>query len=150
MTDIGGAIARALAVPKPGWMEWSEAELREWNSQGKSIKLVVPWPPSVNNYWRMGNGRIHLNRESMNFRSATRQACKLQADRRRFEDDIELVIAARAPDRRRRDLDNILKALLDSLVSAGLLLDDSQVAALHVFRLGPAKPGIVGMELTGI
>lgn len=47
------------------------------------------------------------------------------------------------PDRRRRDLDNILKGALDSLVHAKAILDDSLIDELHVLREQPKAPGHV-------
>lgn len=47
-----------------------------------------------------------------------------------------LVMAAWVPDNRRRDLDNLLKAALDAIVKAGLLVDDSQVVDLRIYRAG--------------
>ena len=38
------------------------------------------------------------------------------------------------PDKRRRDLDNLLKATLDSLTHAGVWSDDSQIDALSIRR----------------
>ena len=38
---------------------------------------------------------------------------------------VEVEILVQAPDNRRRDLDNLLKVCLDSLVNAGVLQDDS-------------------------
>jgi crossover junction endodeoxyribonuclease RusA len=37
-------------------------------------------------------------------------------------------------DRRKSDIDNRIKSLLDALVQAGLFNDDSQVDELHVYR----------------
>jgi crossover junction endodeoxyribonuclease RusA len=50
------------------------------------------------------------------------------------------MITAHPPDKRRRDLDNILKCLLDSLTHAGVWDDDSQVDELAVIR-GEIVPG---------
>ena len=55
---------------------------------------------------------------------------------------------AAPPDKRRRDLDNILKALLDSLVHAGVLIDDEIIDELHIIRLPPAAPGTVFITIT--
>jgi crossover junction endodeoxyribonuclease RusA len=44
------------------------------------------------------------------------------------------------PDRRRRDLDNTQKALLDALAHAGVYHDDSQIDRL-ISERGPVVPG---------
>jgi len=44
------------------------------------------------------------------------------------------------PDGRRRDLDNLQKALCDALQHAGVYADDSQIDRLDVQR-GPVVPG---------
>jgi crossover junction endodeoxyribonuclease RusA len=43
-------------------------------------------------------------------------------------------MSVHAPDRRRRDLDNVLKSTLDSLTHAGVWDDDSQIDQLSVER----------------
>lgn len=47
------------------------------------------------------------------------------------------------PDRRIRDLDNIKKALLDSLTHAGVYKDDFQIDDLRVVRREVVKGGYV-------
>ncbi len=47
------------------------------------------------------------------------------------------------PDRRRRDLDNVLKALLDSLAHAKVYEDDSQIDVLVVDRKEVCGKGYV-------
>lgn len=49
-------------------------------------------------------------------------------------------IIAEPPDKRRRDLDNILKAPLDALTHAGLLIDDEQFDEINIVR-GQLVPG---------
>ena len=44
------------------------------------------------------------------------------------------------PDRRRRDIDNLPKAVLDSLEFAGVFENDSQVDRLLVLRQGVEAP----------
>jgi Holliday junction resolvase RusA-like endonuclease len=45
------------------------------------------------------------------------------------------------PDRRRRDIDNALKALLDALQHGGAYADDGQVVRLTVSKRDPAEGG---------
>jgi crossover junction endodeoxyribonuclease RusA len=51
------------------------------------------------------------------------------------------------PDRRRRDLDNIQKPVLDALQHARVYQDDSQVDLLVTRRCGPANGGRVDVRL---
>lgn len=54
----------------------------------------------------------------------------------RLSGELRAVLAAYAPDLRRRDLDNLTKAPLDALVKAGVMADDSQVVDLRIYRAG--------------
>lgn len=51
------------------------------------------------------------------------------------EDSIKIRIKAYPPDKRRRDLDNLLKSLLDSLQHAKLFPDDYQIDRLAIQRM---------------
>ena len=62
---------------------------------------------------------------------------------RPIDGDLALVVHLYPPDRRRRDADNCLKCLQDSLVHAGAMRDDSQVKILHVEMLDPVPDGKV-------
>lgn len=44
-------------------------------------------------------------------------------------------------DKRRRDLDNVLKGFLDAMTHAGVWEDDSQIDKLNIVRAEPSKPG---------
>ena len=47
---------------------------------------------------------------------------------------LRVVIEAFPPDKRKRDLDNVLKSLLDSLTHAGVWEDDSQIQDLRIYK----------------
>jgi crossover junction endodeoxyribonuclease RusA len=59
-----------------------------------------------------------------------------------------MTVIATPPDHRRRDLDNILKALQDSMQAAGVYNDDHQIDDLRVTRSAPQKPGWVDVDIT--
>lgn len=104
------------------------------------IKLVLPWPPSWNKLYRISGSRMYKTRAAKDF------ATEVQVAVRRYRFDgfgtarIELDIQAWPPDKRRRDLDNIQKILLDSMQMAKLYKDDSQVDRISIVR-GPVMPG---------
>jgi len=54
------------------------------------------------------------------------------------------------PDRRKRDVDNILKALLDALTHAGVYEDDSFIDDLRVVRGAVIKGGYCRVVLSQI
>ncbi|MBB7296097.1 RusA family crossover junction endodeoxyribonuclease, partial [Escherichia coli] len=56
-------------------------------------------------------------------------------------------IIAELPDKRRRDLDNILKAPLDALTHAGLLIDDEQFDEINIVRGLPVCGGRLGVSI---
>jgi len=54
------------------------------------------------------------------------------------------------PDRRRRDLDNVPKGLLDALTHGQVILDDSQIDDLHIVRRPQVKDGCVVVTIRPI
>ena len=105
--------------------------------------LNLPYPPSANRYWRHLSrgpmaGRTLLSAQAREYRIEVAAECQARGLLRR-EDEVQVTIVLTAPDRRRRDIDNPVKPLLDALTHAGAWLDDSQVARLVVERRVPNK-----------
>ena len=67
--------------------------------------------------------------------------------RRNLIGALSVSILAYPPDRRRRDLDNTLKAPLDVLARCGVYEDDSQIARLLIERMAVSKPGRLVIEI---
>lgn len=112
------------------------------------IELTLPWPPSMNTYWRHVTkgalaGRTLISQDGRDYRAAVAGAVLQQGRPRIGDARCAIDIEVRMPDRRRRDLDNLPKAILDSLTHAGLWCDDSQVDDLRVWRSDRAGGVIV-------
>jgi len=60
---------------------------------------------------------------------------------------IALAMDAFPPDRRRRDLDNIQKPVLDALEHAGVYVDDSQIDLLITRRCESTKDGRLDIRI---
>jgi crossover junction endodeoxyribonuclease RusA len=102
-------------------------------------RLLLPFPPSVNTYWRHLSkgplaGRTLLSEDGRKYRKAVEQAVVLQRAGSVGEARLRIDIECRMPDRRRRDVDNVPKAVLDALTHAGFWSDDSQIDDMRVWR----------------
>ena len=99
----------------------------------------LPYPPSVNHYWRRVGYRTLISRRGRRYRQ---EVVALLAAKRAatMRGRLEVVVDVFPPDRRPRDLDNLQKALWDAIERAGVFADDSQIDHLDV-RRGPVVPG---------
>lgn len=104
------------------------------------MKYRLPYPPTVNTYWRRVGNRTVLSAGAKRYRENVGAAVLQQGRRRTFTEEVALEVEFRPPDKRRRDLDNLLKGVLDSLAYAGVYLDDSQVRRV-VMWFGPVEAG---------
>ncbi|KPL06510.1 hypothetical protein AMJ85_10315 [candidate division BRC1 bacterium SM23_51] len=110
------------------------------------VTYELPYPPSVNHYWRRVGRRMLISRSGRNYRKAVVMlltAMRAQPIRG------ELVVRVKVfpPDGRRRDLDNLQKALFDALEHGNAFGDDSQIAKLEVERASIVPDGKVIVEI---
>lgn len=110
------------------------------------MELELPMPPTVNRIWRRVGNRTVLSRDGRNYRSRVRALLAARGVQL-LEGRLAVVIDVHPPDRRRRDLDNLHKGLLDSLQHGGLFRDDSQIDDLHIRRCGCVPGGMVRVRL---
>lgn len=108
------------------------------------VTITLPFPPSANRYWRYvtikGAPRVLISKAGRQYREAV-GACLVAARARPLADDLAVEITLHPPDRRKRDADNSLKCLLDSLQHGGLFEDDSQITDLTVRKRHPVEGG---------
>ena len=116
------------------------------------LESHLPWPPSVNHYWKQGIKFINGKRITTRYKSP--KACKFIADVKKIIGKTDLSISrvgveiiAFMPDKRIRDIDNLAKGVLDSLVAARLILDDSQIDDLRIIRGDVVKGGMIKIKV---
>ena len=95
-------------------------------------------PPSVNNYWIKGANKT--NRLSLRAKHFTAVMARF-VNPCRYDGKVSVNIEYAPPDAKKRDIDNIVKPIFDSLSKCGLILDDKQVDKLVVERLPVEKDG---------
>jgi crossover junction endodeoxyribonuclease RusA len=105
------------------------------------IELRLPMPPSANHYWRMfvlqKTPRMIISAEGRAYREAVFFATRKEFNK--ATGPLRVTIQICYGTRRKIDLDNRLKSLLDALTHAGVYEDDSQIDFLSVER-GPVSP----------
>ncbi len=119
------------------------------------IEIVLPFPPSTNTYYRhlsggSAAGRSLISAAGRKYRQAIQEQALVQRWKRfKPEERLAVEIDAWMPDRRRRDLDNMLKSTLDSLTHAGLWSDDSQIDSLKIVRI-PTLGGMLKIRVKAL
>lgn len=104
--------------------------------------IVLPFPPSVNAMWRTPRtgplaGRTLLSEDGRKYRKEVQRLATVHRwPTHDATQRLAVRITAHMPDRRRRDLDNLLKGALDALTAAGVWADDSQIDVLSIERAG--------------
>lgn len=96
----------------------------------RTLTVHLPFPPSVNNYTTVARGRKILSARGREYK---RQA-EFIPDIQFGKTPVSVMIDVFEPDKRRRDLDNLLKPILDVLVLSEVMDDDSQVGQIMITR----------------
>lgn len=101
-------------------------------SEPAEVRLVLPYPPSANAYWRAAPGRgLVPSSEATAYKAAVARAAAL-ARVQPLHGPVHLTLTVYRP-RRVGDLDNTLKVLHDALNGVAWL-DDEQVVHLEATR----------------
>jgi len=122
------------------------------------LTLHLPWPPSLNHYWRSAAAgravRVYVSDEGKAYRTAVQRAAAAWRARGGRQEPLRGRLAVRvalfAPTRTEYDIDNRLKGLLDALTAAGVWLDDKQVDRLEVERGEVVRGGACTVAILAI
>ena len=105
------------------------------------ISLTLPYPPSVNHYWKQGKWKNtrYISAEGVAFINAVRLETVKNKAVLHLTGKLAIVVHLIPGDHRTRDYDNPLKALNDSLMKAGIIIDDSQIKDAHIHLYDPDR-----------
>ncbi|GJE45464.1 RusA family crossover junction endodeoxyribonuclease [Methylobacterium soli] len=90
-----------------------------------SLIVTLPYPPSANRMWRHVGKKVLRSAEYERWRAACTSIIQAETRGRGFDGPYAMALAIGRPDRRRRDIDNLIKPVGDALVLAGAVADDS-------------------------
>ena len=100
------------------------------------MNITLPWPPSVNTYYRTYKNRTILSATARRYKKAAGLAIAMSLKTPpMYTGRLEVELHIAPPDRRRRDIDNYGKASLDALQAGGIFKDDGQIDRLFFYRL---------------
>ncbi len=102
----------------------------------EKIELFLPFPPTVNSYYSRTKYGVYVSKNGKAFAKAVNQCCSEQLP---FNLDplnvpLSVSVVLNPPDKRIRDLDNYMKALLDALTQSKVWMDDSLIDQLTIYR----------------
>lgn len=121
------------------------------------MKLLLPFPPSVNAYWQQV---VIRTRTGKNFRSTalTKRAKAFRAEalytiKQQYpvhsiiDHPVKVVIHLHPPSLRKYDVDNFNKGILDALTHANIWVDDELVHDLRIVKRPKQKGGAVIVDI---
>lgn len=115
----------------------------------RPMEFTFPVPPSVNHYWRRSRwGGMLICREGRAYRNIVAVTVIPVKRLLPLAGRLKIRIRFHPPDNRRRDLDNVFKALLDAMEHAGVYDDDSQIDHLSISRADIDERKLGGVVVT--
>jgi crossover junction endodeoxyribonuclease RusA len=87
------------------------------------MEIELPRPPSVNRLWRISGKRLYRSAQYMDWLNLSMAILK-EAGFTAIKGKYKIIIRVARPDKRRRDIDNFVKATQDLLERAGVIEDD--------------------------
>jgi len=97
------------------------------------LVLNLPYPPSINSYWRANGNRRFISKEGMLFREKVAEYLEEYKVPNLGTKRLRMDVTLYPRDRRIQDIDNRIKALWDAL-EGWVYEDDAQIDVLIVQR----------------
>tara|TARA_Y100001963_G_C6502346_1_gene318424 strand:- start:18 stop:395 length:378 start_codon:yes stop_codon:yes gene_type:complete len=104
----------------------------------KRVGMQLPFPPSVNNYWRKSPRGMYLTKRALDFKLMTIEVVGHRTEPIFGNEELRIEMYLCPPDARVRDLDNFAgKAIFDALMGAKVFTDDSQIKHIESMFVEP-------------
>jgi crossover junction endodeoxyribonuclease RusA len=116
--------------------EWSLLEMQ-------ALILELPFPPSVNHYLSRKGHRSFLTAKAKQFHELIALKVYQSKTKIGLNTPLDVTYQYWFPDRRKRDIANYEKVLTDSMVRAGVMVDDHIIHRLTQVKMGIRDDGLV-------
>ncbi|MCP3680547.1 MAG: RusA family crossover junction endodeoxyribonuclease [Gammaproteobacteria bacterium] len=111
----------------------------------------LPWPPSVNGYWRTFRNRQIISERGRDYRqSAFKEMQRIGLFNEMISDRLKVSLTLHPPTLRKYDIDNFCKATFDALSHARFWEDDEQIDKLSINKGEKIKEGKITIKITKI
>lgn len=123
------------------------------NYDSSTIVLVLPLPPSLNDYYGHTAPTAHrvikyIKEKGKKYRIAVKEYIELNKFNIGINIPITVEVILNFPTNRQQDLDNRMKGLLDALTQSNVWVDDSLIYDLHIIKGAIGKPGGCIVKIT--
>lgn len=116
----------------------------------RTEEIDLPYPVSLNKAYRVWNNKVVKSEEAREYEGKVHSYLMMNQIDSFNDDRLKITVTAYMPDKRKRDLSNLDKILMDSLESGGLFDNDEQIDDLRFIRAGVCKPGRVRIKIENI
>tara|TARA_R110000822_G_scaffold91912_1_gene211724 strand:+ start:834 stop:1187 length:354 start_codon:yes stop_codon:yes gene_type:complete len=100
-----------------------------------SYQFEMPWPPSVNGYWRTFRNRQIISKRGREYRKNSLLLLdSMDLSNEKLSSRLSVSVTLNPPTLRKYDVDNFTKAAFDALSVANFWVDDEQVDRLAVTK----------------
>lgn len=112
-------------------------------------EFTLPWPPSVNGYWRSFGGRQIISKRGREYVKSVNDAMsELGLCGELLTQPLSVSIELNPPTLRRYDIDNFTKGVFDALSKCEFWVDDEQVVSLSIKKGVKTPPGNVVVQVS--
>lgn len=108
----------------------------------------MPFPPSINGYWRTFRNRQVISKRGREYRKASISHLEsIGLSGENVEGALSVHMVINPPTLRKYDIDNFCKAPFDALSHAGFWLDDDQIFKLSIEKGEKVKGGRIDLKI---
>ncbi len=92
--------------------------------------LMLPFPPSTNALWRSVGRKVLRSKRYREWMAEADRALMMQKRPKCFIAPVSVTLSCGVPDKRKRDIDNVIKPIFDCLERCNILENDNLVHRL--------------------